>query len=365
MKIFYSITKSEIGGAQTYLWSLLKRAKENGDEAVVMSYPGGWLEGKVKELGFKFIPNICYKNSFNPLNLFKAIFETRKSIKEFNPDILHLNSGGAGFFGRLANIGLGGKVIFTVHGWSFRKGAPIIQRIIGWIAEFIMSFFSTHTICVSKYDQKVGIRSGVISSKSSTVIYNGISIPENITSVGKNIQTNIIFAGRCAPPKRQDIFLRSLAILTKDTKDNISARIAGEGPDMKNLEKLTSDLGLSKIVSFGAVPSEKMGELYSKADILVLLSDYEAFPLVTIEAMSYGLPVVVSDVGGVSEAVDESVGRLVSRHSSPEKVANVIQELLLDKNKLNTLGGEARNRVEDYFSINQMYDKVWKIYEQA
>lgn len=364
MKILYVITKSEIGGAQTHVLDLLKEGLRLEHEVSLVSSPGGWLEDQVRDLNIKFFPNKFFKNSYNPANLFLALGAVRKVAKELNPDVVHCHSGGGGFYGRLATFGLPVKRVFTVHGWSFRPGAPILQRIISLVAELLMKPLTDKFICVSSYDQNIGISSGVISEKSSVVIHNGVAVSDISTKEAKE-KITIIFAGRLSAPKRQDIFLKSIALLDSNIKNKININIIGDGPNKDSIENLSERLGLSSITSIkkSVATKELMGQEYSSSDILVLISDYEAFPMVIIEAMSYGLPVVVSSVGGIPEAVNASVGALVSKNN-PEDFAKEIKALILNKEDREKKGQNARKLIEEKFTINKMLDKTFSVYRQ-
>ena len=362
MKILYVITKSEIGGAQTHVLDLLKEGLRLGHQVSLISSPGGWLEDQVRDLNIKFFPNKFFKNSYNPANLFLALGAVRKVAKELNPDVVHCHSGGGGFYGRLATFGLPVKRVFTVHGWSFRPGAPMLQRIISLVAELLMRPLTDKFICVSSYDQNIGISSGVINKKSSVVIHNGVAVPDISKKEAKE-KTTIIFAGRLSAPKRQDVFLKSIALLDSEIKNKININIIGDGPNKESIENLYESLGLNSLVSIKSLPTELMGKEYSNSDILVLISDYEAFPMVIIEAMSYGLPVVVSSVGGIPEAVNASVGALVSKNN-PEDFAKEIKALILNKEDREKKGQNARKLIEEKFTINKMLDKTFSVYRQ-
>lgn len=362
MKIVYIITKSEIGGAQTHVLDLLKEGLRLGHDVSLISSPGGWLERQARDLHIKFFPNKFFKNSYNPANLFLALGAVRKVIKDLNPNVIHCHSGGGGFYGRLATLGLPVKKVFTVHGWSFRPGAPILQRIISLIAELSMKPLTDKVICVSSYDQNIGISSGVINKKSSTVIHNGVAV-QNIARKEPQEKTTIIFAGRLSAPKRQDIFLRSIALLDSDTKNKINIKIIGDGSNKESIENLSESLGLNSLVSIKSLSTELMGKEYSNSDILVLISDYEAFPMVIIEAMSYGLPVVVSSVGGIPEVVNASVGALVSKNN-PEDFSHEIKALILNKDNREKKGQSARKVIEEKFTIDKMLEKTFSVYSE-
>ena len=176
-------------------------------------------------------------------------------------------------------------------------------------------------------------------------------------------KTTIIFAGRLSAPKRQDVFLKSIALLDSEIKNKININIIGDGPNKESIENLYESLGLNSLVSIKSLPTELMGKEYSNSDILVLISDYEAFPMVIIEAMSYGLPVVVSSVGGIPEAVNASVGALVSKNN-PEDFAKEIKALILNKEDREKKGQNARKLIEEKFTINKMLDKTFSVYRQ-
>lgn len=361
MKVVYIITKSEIGGAQSHLLELLKEGSRRGFDVSLISSPGGWLENHCVDLNIKFISNKFFKNSYNPVNLLKAIIEVRRVVKEIKPDVIHCHSGGGGFYGRLAAFGLPVKKVFTVHGWSFRPGAPFSQRMVSFIAEFIMKSLTDKVICVSHFDKNIGINSGVINKKSSIVIHNGVIVPE--ISEKKDDKLNIIFVGRLAPPKRQDIFLKSISLLSLDIKNKINVEILGDGFRKKDIENLCENLGLQSNVSIESIQTEFMGQKYSRADILVLISDYEAFPMVIIEAMSYGVPVVASSVGGIPEVVDSSVGLLVKKNT-PEDFASALESLILNSEERKEKGVNARKRIQDNFTLNKMLGKTFAVYSE-
>ncbi|MEZ4114027.1 MAG: glycosyltransferase family 4 protein [Candidatus Paceibacterota bacterium] len=361
MKIVYLITKSEIGGAQSHILELLKEGSRLGFEVSLISSPGGWLENQCVDLNIKFIPNKFFKNSYNPLNLFKSISLVRKIFKKEKPDIIHCHSGGGGFYGRLAALGLPVKKVFTVHGWSFRPGAPFFQRVVSFVAELLMKPLTDKVICVSNYDQNIGINSGVINKKSSIVIHNGVVVPEISENIDDKI--NIIFVGRLAPPKRQDIFLKTISLLSSDIKNKINVEILGDGLKRKDIENLCQNLGLQDLTSIESIPTEFMGQKYFHADILVLISDYEAFPMVIIEAMSYGVPVVTSSVGGIPEVVDSSVGLLIKKNT-PEDFANALESLVLNSEERKQKGINARERIQANFTLEKMLGETFAVYSE-
>src|SRR6056297_666776 len=118
MKVFYLITKSTIGGAQTHIEQMTRHLKEQGDDFAVMSQPGGWLEGKIKEKGGTFYNNQHLQNTYNPFLLKKAKAKITEAISDYEPDLVSTHSTVAGFLGRMA-VKNEIPTLFTAHGWAF------------------------------------------------------------------------------------------------------------------------------------------------------------------------------------------------------------------------------------------------------
>lgn len=363
MKIIYLITKSEIGGAQTHLLGLLKEAVKRGHEVSLISFPGGWLEDQCVDLNIKFIPNKFFKNSYNPLNLFKSISFVRKILKKEKPDIIHCHSGGGGFYGRLAALGFPIKKVFTAHGWSFRPGVPVFQKCISFLAEFLMKSLTDKVICVSNYDQKIGLKYGILNKEKSVVVHNGMDIPEDFPKK-ESEKVNIFFVGRLASPKRQDIFLDSISMLPINLKENISVNIFGGGENEEFLRQRSLKLGIESIVKFNtSLSHESMLKEYKNADILVLVSDYEAFPMVIVEAMSYGLPVIASCVGGIPEVVNNSNGILLQENTK-EHLKDDLISLIENKEKRFFMSENARKTILGNFTLEKMLEKTFTAYSE-
>lgn len=107
----------------------------------------------------------------------------------------------------------------------------------------------------------------------------------------------------------------------------------------------------------------KMNELYNLADIFILPSIAENFPCTVLESMASGTPVAASDVGGISEQVDEETGWLFEV-GNEERLAEVIDNLPREKNRLSAMGVNCRRKVEQSFSQEQMIKKYYEVYQE-
>jgi glycosyltransferase involved in cell wall biosynthesis len=364
MRIFYSITKSEMGGAQTYLWRLLESARERGDTAMIMSDGDGWIFDRARELGFECIANPYFKNSFNPLNFIHAVLNAKKAIKKFSPDVVHCNSSAAGLFVRVAAIGSKIKVIFTAHGWGFTEGTPLVRRIIVQASEALVTPFTDKIICVSYNDARLARKYLFGADKKISVIHNGVPIPKSVAQVGKKEKINLIFVGRLTRPKLPMSILKALISLPPSVRMKFTLCIVGDGIQKKELLDFVDKNQMKDKVILLQAKTEEMNELYLKSDLFLLPTQWEGFPMTIVEAMAAGLPVVASAVGGISEAIDERVGALLERGKEVKELEALFMKISNDPFWLIKRGTASRSRAEELFSSQKMCDKVWQLYEK-
>ena len=371
MRIFYLVTKSEIGGAQTHIWQLSRFMKKKGNEVGVMAFPGGWLQEKIEKLGAKFYPNYFLSNSINLIQDFKAIREIKKAVEDFKPDLISCHSTKAGFLGRLA---IKNKIptIFTAHGWAFTEGTPFLRKCLTILLEKIAGKFCSKIICVSDFDKDLALRYKITSLEKIVVIHNGVEILQNSENVRTRIYEEtkekgiikIVFIGRLAEPKDPLLLLRAFNDLSTELKDKTRLSFIGEGSKRKSLEKFIRENELEeKVKILGEIPRDKLFEVLKKFDIFVLISNWEGFPRSILEAMSCGLPVIVSDVGGIKEAVDENCGILVKR-GDKEGIKNALERLIKNPSLIKKMGEKAKEKVKKEFSLDKMLRETEGVYKE-
>lgn len=158
----------------------------------------------------------------------------------------------------------------------------------------------------------------------------------------------LLFVGRLAAAKGLPILLRAIARLDGATLD-----IAGDGPDREMLREQTRSLGISDRVKFLGYRSQlQVRELLRRTDIFVLSSFAEGVPVVLMEAMAAGIPVVATQISGIPELVrHEECGLLVSP-GDEEATASSIRRLMTDCELRNKFAAAGREMIEREFNIN-------------
>lgn len=359
MKILYLITKSEVGGAQTHVHELCNYFRAQ-HEITVVAYPGGWLEKKCKELNVRFIPNQFFSNSVNPLRVLRSFFAIKKIVKDIQPDVVHCHSSVAGFLGRLAirnNI----PTLYTAHGWGFNIGVGFFQKWMSIIAEKMVSKYTAKIICVSQFVKDLGITYKITLPEKFEVIHNGVALQERKITAHNNV--NIIFVGRMAEPKRPRLLLEAIQLLPLEEKKKISVRLVGDGPQLEEVGHYAAEQDMGLVEFLGELPHEQIIAKMHNSDIFVLLSDWEGLPITILEAMSCGLPIISSDVGGISEVVSEDNGRLV-RKNTPEFVAQCLEVLIANDTLRQQLGQASYEKVRTDFSLTRMLERTAELYKQ-
>jgi glycosyltransferase involved in cell wall biosynthesis len=163
----------------------------------------------------------------------------------------------------------------------------------------------------------------------------------------------IVTCGRLEPYKGHHVLLRACSLMSRPVR----CILVGEGPQRRRLEQLAAELGIGDRVEFaGAVPQAELVEIYGRADVFVLASvvlersgKRDVIPNVLAEAMAMQLPVVATDVSGISELVSDGVGGRLVPPNDPAALAAVLEELLADPEERERLAAGGCEKVRRDF----------------
>lgn len=261
----------------------------------------------------KFIPWKNAGRSLNPLKDIKALWELYTILKKIDDiDIIHLHSSKAGFLGRIVSFLLGKskKTIYTPHAISFLRldVSPKKRKIFIWMEKFA-SFFGGKIVACSQSEKEAIEEQGI---KNVTFINNGIKPlkiekKENISN-----KITIISVGRLSIQKNPKLF-NDVALEFIDNPD-IQFIWCGDG-------ELKSELTSPNIKCTGWIERKKLENYLANADIYLSTSLWEGLPLSVLEAMSIGLPVVLSDCVGNRDLI-ENKGFLYKDKQKATKIIN-------------------------------------------
>ncbi|MCC6797172.1 MAG: glycosyltransferase family 4 protein [Candidatus Hydrogenedentes bacterium] len=188
-----------------------------------------------------------------------------------------------------------------------------------------------------------------------TVVPNVVPLPSIIADPAAGIY--VALAGRFSEEKGIETLLHAAKRLP-----NIPVRIAGEGP----MESVLRSLAPSNVTFVGQLDREALAEFYARARFCVVPSRwYEAFGLVAAEAMSFGLPVVSTNMAGLAEIVDDGVTGLHFGAGDAATLAAHIERLWNDSCLCVQMGEAGRRKVEREYSEETYYTRLMNVYAKA
>jgi glycosyltransferase involved in cell wall biosynthesis len=366
MKIFYLITKSEAGGAQTHVFQLSRHMRSLGHLVAVMAHPGGWLEEEVTKLGARFYPNPHLTNAINPLADIRAAVALKNALSDFRPDLVSCHSTKAGIIGRLA-IRNRIPTIFTAHGWGFAEGASLVRRMTVPFAERLAAKFCAKIICVCENDRQLALRHRIAPAEKLITIHNGVetNVPQAALDVAEGAPIAIAFVGRLANPKDPLLLLEAFCGLPNELQRQARIEIIGDGPKRNALARFIADHALTHRVTLrGSLSRQEVLSVLAQARVFALITNYEGFPRSILEAMAVGLPVIASDVGGVKEALTPECGILVPR-GDKAAITRALETLLRDPGRIQKMGRAAHERAKALFSLEKMLTATLAVYSDT
>jgi glycosyltransferase involved in cell wall biosynthesis len=360
LRIAYIITRAdEIGGAQVHVRDLASAMHAAGHEATVLAGMAGVLFDQLARRGvpFRRVPDLV--RSIVPHRDFAAWRQLKALLKELRPDLVSTHSSKAGWLGRLAARALRIPVIFTAHGWAFTEGVPRPQRSVYALAERVMSPLADRIVTVSEYDRVLALQNRIAPPSKITRIHNGVHgcmgrLRPSAAAV------RVVMIGRFSAQKDHASLLHALARLVQL---DWTLDLVGDGPLQAQAIALAGSLGVTQRVRFLGACDDVCAVL-KQADICALVSNWEGFPRSILEAMSVGLPLVASDVGGVSEAVREGeTGFLVPRKDL-RLLTNRLELLITRADLRHALGTVGRRRFNEEFQFELMFRRTVALYQQ-
>ncbi len=299
------------------------------------------------------------KRKISPVRDFMAYREIRNLIQRIKPDLVHTHSSKAGILGRLAAHRLGVKNIFTAHGWAFAEGTSRSRKLISIPPEIIAAKWCNRIITVSAADRELAIQQHISKAEKFITIHNGISdISEQLIARPDNETPVLAMVARIAPPKNFLVLLNALALISS----KFILRIVGDGPELNQVRDHAKNIGINEKVEFMG-SRDDVPEILSSSDIFILSSDWEGFPISILEGMRAGLPIIASNVGGISEAVIEGVnGHLVERKDT-HALSRAIRLLIEDPEKRVKMGQRSRQLFLEIGTTETMLEATDKVYQ--
>jgi glycosyltransferase involved in cell wall biosynthesis len=284
-------------------------------------------------------------------------------IREVRPTVIHARNWGAwpdAVAGRLLAANRT-PLILSFHGLGRAGYMPMRRRAASWV----MARMSTRLVAVSNESKELMASKWGWPRGRIEVIPNGVDTERFSPGERGERQGRLTIGtvGNLRPVKNHALLMRACAELVRSGMD-LELRIAGEGDERGNLVALASTIGLGDRLKLCGRVEDVPGFL-RQLDLFVLSSDSEQHPNALNEAMACGLACVATNVGCVSELLDEGrCGRIVLPGDA-DAMVSAMRELLQDPTLRQMLGQTARQRACDHYSLSAMLDAYEQLYREC
>lgn len=364
MKILHLINSAGMYGAERVVLTLARHLDAASFEVTVSAFqdirdPHLELLEAAGHAGLSTEPIPC-RGRFD----WGAVRKVRETLLRRGIQLLHCHGFKADIYGLIASKWIGIPAVATHHGWT--HGRTLI-RLYERLDAVALRFFSRVVAVSESASHEMGRLE--VPRERLRIIYNGIdlSMVQRNSSAASRTKWGIPpddqvvgIVGRLSPEKGHGVFLDAAQrVLAR--RPHTTFLIVGEGELRVALASRARSLGIERSVRFLGFQQD-MAQIYSALDLLVSSSFREGTPMVLLEAMAAGVPVIATSVGGVPELVGSQGATLLVAPGDPAPFATAICDLLAHPEKRSALTMSARQRVEDRFSAERMGKLYGQLY---
>jgi len=347
------------GGKDRVLLWLLVKLKERGEaEPLAICFRNGLMARMYRDHGLS-VEILPMSFQFDV----RAVFRLAGMLRAHRAHIVHTHDHKSHVLGRCAGRLTGVKVVSTLHGLlsDAKEMAPPKRALYGAIVRST-DHLTDWWIAVSR-----SLRERLRWARHVTYIPNGVDA--GLAAEGEDaslpLETGpvVLCLGRLSREKGQDVLLEAMALTIREVPDAV-VWLAGEGPTVSQLQHQCAALGIQAHVRFLGF-REHIAPLLCRASILALPSRGEGLPIAALEAMSMGVPVVGTTVGGVPDLVSsDSLGLLVAPEN-PTALAEALLTLLKNPDHARRIGAAGRAHVQENFSSDRMAEATAHVYRSV
>ena len=343
-------------GAQRHLVECVKDHILNGHTCKIIAGKLGVASNQLSNYAVEINCISALKNSYFFINDIKAIKRIIKEIDSFKPDIVISHSSKAGIIARISCNKRRIPNLFTVHGWSFENGTPALQYLFGYTIENLMKGISDKYFCVSEHTGTFG-QSKIGIDKNKMLVCPNIHERKVLQSPDNNIYHNVLMVAGFRKQKDHPTAIKAFnKIVNFFNRKDFRLTLIGDGPERKHIINLVEQYNLGEFVTLAGETTE-IDKYYKSCDIVILPTHYEGLPIALIEAMQYAKPIIATNVGGVSEIVQDGFnGSLIEENDFNTLADQIVR--YYEKNLFNEMGNNALKVYSNKFNYESICVKM-------
>ncbi|WP_282138345.1 glycosyltransferase family 4 protein [Rossellomorea aquimaris] len=363
MKILHLNAGNESGGGMYHILSLLNEL--NREELFLGVFEKDEMYDRANSLGIQTV--LFNQSSRFDFSILKKVIHF---IRKNSIDIIHTHGARANCYGAMIRSFVDVKWMVTVHsdprddfmgrGLSGKLYTSLNLRALKR---------ADHHLAISDRFKQILLGRGIPDEKITTIL-NGIDFDKELAApftreeLGvKEGDFTIIMVARLEAVKGHKVALKAVRNLIGNHHTDIKILLIGDGSEKEALIKYSEEHGISGHVEFMGHRND-VERIYPIADIAILTSYSESFPLVLLEAARAGVPVVTTDVGGVDQLIpDDSYGWIIPVEDS-EQLTESLESAMRKKEEgtLSHMGEKIKKYSKRQFSVEQFANNVYNVY---
>jgi glycosyltransferase involved in cell wall biosynthesis len=353
MKILH-VCESLIGGPASYLEEILPyQIQQFGADNVVVLAPEGQRGSLASSIDC--VVETYRRTGRDPRSILALALAIRAKIKLHDPDIVHLHSSFAGAIGRLIIRRSRARIVYCAHCWAFDRPRQTVVTRLYALLERKLSRRADAIVNISPHEVPLLRRAGIPLGNAKLIVsgIKDVTSPPDIGSPPSTGPMRLLFVGRLDSQKGVDLLLRDYTLLKpgRATLNLVGAKIV----DNRDLT-IPPDVEL-----MGWVPREALTAMFAEFDAVVMPSRWEGMPLLAIEVLRSGRPLMCSDHGAFPYFIKNGVNGALMNIGTPGFLDRALT--VLENADRSAMNAAARATFETMFDEERMNRDLVALYD--
>jgi glycosyltransferase involved in cell wall biosynthesis len=285
-----------------------------------------------------------------------------REVQTWRPELIHVHFGvPTGVLALMVHWITGLPYVLTGHLGDVPGGVP--EKTEGWF-RFVNPFTppiwrnAARVVAVSHYTRSLIYDRYQLEAQ---VIPNGIEVSKG-RGTAVHEPPRLIFAGRFQPQKNLEFLFDSLAQLSDRAW---MLTMVGDGPLRLELERIAADRSLDGRIHFtGWVDPHEVEALLEESDLLVMPSQAEGLPVVSVQALAHGVAMAVTSAGGLRDVVDDGINGFKVQVGAQDEYVKRLDELLADPSKITAMKRASLIKADE-FSLDRVADSYEQVFQEV
>lgn len=362
--------RSPVGGIFRHVRDLAEAQSAAGHKVgmVLDSTTGGAFEDALVEASADLfalgIHRVAMQRHIGPGDAMAAL-RTFNVIRKLKPDILHGHGAKGGayarVFGSLLRVS-GSRVarLYSPHGGSLHYDMDVASGKVLFAIERMLERATDHLLFVAGYERETYVEKIGKPRCPASIVYNGVSAAEFLPVTHAPDAADFLFIGMMRDLKGPDIFVDALAETARRLGRRVTGVMVGEGQDREKVAAMASAPGFPADIAFHKPMPARAA--FRMARAVVIPSRAEAMPYIVLEALTAGMPVIASAVGGIPEVMGH--GSLGLVQPDARSVSGTMVRFLANEERFRQ-AMPALDMLRDRFSADVMARAVERIYRST